>query len=132
MKWRKGEIVKGDKFGTKIGFPTLNIANPNVLKGKKHGVYASLLKIEKTFYYGILFFGPRFIHKEKKPVLEIHVFDFDKKIYGRTVYFRLVEYIRPPINFSNIDAFKKQLIMDCKKTRQILTRFLKQTSFDTI
>ena len=44
-KWYKGLVVPGDRFGTAIGFPTLNIADPKILQGEKLGVYASFIKI---------------------------------------------------------------------------------------
>ncbi len=119
-KWYKGLVKTGDKFGTKIGFPTLNIANSDILKGQKQGVYAVLLRIHNTIYHGVLFFGPRLIRNEENTVIEIFVLDFDEQIYGQTIFFKLIKYLRPPRSFPNTKALKKQLTADCKMARKLL------------
>jgi riboflavin kinase/FMN adenylyltransferase len=121
-KWHRGLVTTGNKFGTALGFPTLNIANPEVLQENKQGVYASLIKIENKIYQGILFYGPRLILNETKVILEIFVFDFNQQIYNQSVSFKLVKYIRPARNFPDIKSFQKQVTIDCKKAKKVLNR----------
>jgi len=104
----------------KIKSPTLNFDNPNILLGQKQGVYACFLKINKKTYQGVLYYGPRLILKEKENILEIFVFDFNKEIYGETVFFRLAGFVREPKNFSEFNSFRKQLKQDCYKAIKIL------------
>jgi riboflavin kinase/FMN adenylyltransferase len=123
--WHKGIVISGNKLGSAIGFPTLNIKNPEILEGEKLGVYAALVKIKNKIYQAVLFFGPRLILHEKKNVLEIFVFDFDEEIYNQPVSFKLIKYIRPALNFQDMKSYKKQLADDTTKARAILTRFPK-------
>jgi len=118
--WLSGKIIRGKGLAKKIKSPTLNFNNPNILLKQKKGVYACWLKINKKTYQGVLYYGPRLILKEKENILEISVFDFDKEIYGETVFFKLAGFIREPKDFIDFNSFKKQLKQDCYKAIKIL------------
>jgi len=124
--WLSGKIIKGRGLAKKFKSPTLNFSNPNILLEQKEGVYVCFLKINKKRYQGILYYGPRLILNEKENILEIFVFDFDKEIYGETVFFQLADFIRKPKNFSNFNSFKKQLKLDKQKAIKILESTTKQ------
>ncbi len=119
-KWYKSKVIEGKKVGRTIGFPTINLENPDLLEGKKRGVYTVLVKIENNTYYGMLYFGPRLVLNEKKDILEIYILDFDKDIYGDTVSFQLIGFIRQPENFSGLSSLAKQLSLDCQKAQDLL------------
>jgi len=123
-KWYQSKVTKGHRQGKKLGFPTLNLDNPLLLEGFKEGVYAAEVSIDEKVYWGLLYFGPRLIWNETKNVLEIYVLDFDKEIYGKTIAFRIINYIREVINFpsSNIQAFKVQLKLDVAKAQKIFNK----------
>lgn len=120
LRWFSAKVIEGKKLAQKIGYPTLNLDAPELLKGKKEGVYAALVKIKGKQYKGLLYFGPRLILGEKENVLEIFVFDLHQEIYGEKVQFQIVKYLRGVLNFSNFDSFKEQLEIDCQKAWQIL------------
>ena len=42
-------------------------------------------------------------------VLEIHLFDFNREIYGKDVEVRFIRYLRPEQKFENVDALNRQL-----------------------
>lgn len=118
--WYKGKITKGLGIGKTLGYPTLNLHDPAILKDQKEGVYASLIKIENKIYAGILYYGPRLILNERKNILEIYLFDFDKQVYGQTIEFMVKDFIRGVRKFSDFTEFKKQLALDCQIAREIL------------
>lgn len=124
-KWYIGKIISGKKLATALGFPTLNLDNPTVLKNQKVGVYACQVKIRENIYNGILFYGPRLILGESENILEIFVFDFKQKIYGEMASFHLIKYLRPPKKFDNQAMLKKQLMDDYRKAKKILSPFPK-------
>jgi len=123
--WHKGIVISGNKLGSALGFPTLNIKDPEILQGSRQGVYASFVKIDKKIYQSVLFFGPRLILNEEKNVLEIFVFDFAEEIYNQSVSFKLIKYIRPALNFQDMKSYKKQLADDIIRAKAILARFPK-------
>lgn len=63
-------------------------------------------------FQGALFYGERKVLDENTLVLEIFLLDFDQEIYGKYVEFRLVEYVRPVLDFSSFVEMKSQLKRD--------------------
>lgn len=121
-KWFKAKVTHGTKLGKKLGFPTVNLDNPSILSGYKTGVYTVLIKIKNRIYKGLLYFGPRVILGQTENILEIFIFDFSDTVYGEIVHFKIGEYIRQVIKFSDFDAFKKQLTLDCQKALKIFNQ----------
>lgn len=110
--WYESNVLKGNKQGRIIGYPTLNL-DPLVLPGNfKKGVYASLLKYNGKVYKAALFFGPRTMFNESKNVLEIYVLDFSEEIYNKTVSFQIRNYIREVYNIASFESLKAQIKKD--------------------
>ena len=118
--WYTGKIIRGKGIGKTLGFPTINLENPNVLRGKKEGVYATLVEINDEIYHGVLYYGPRLILNEKENILEIFLFDFDREIYHQRVEFHLKDFIRGVKNFSSFEELKKQVKGDSSCAKKIL------------
>ena len=53
--------------------------------------------------------------------IEVHIFDFDRDIYGESLYVSFVERLRKEKKFESLDLLKAQIERDCKKARKILT-----------
>jgi len=105
-------VTRGSGDGTKIGFPTANIL-PNIdISGLKYGVYACDIYIEKKPYKGVAHYGPRAVFGETKPQFEVHILDFSRDIYERTVKVILGEFIRETIKFNSMEELRIQIIND--------------------
>ncbi len=109
-----GEIVHGDKIGSSIGFPTANL---KVSFDKKmippDGVYAATLKLDAVEYKGMLYIGSRpTLKKGKTRVIEIHIFDFNKSIYGAQVKIGIHSFIRKDMQMESLDTLHDQLMKD--------------------
>ncbi|HEY6204761.1 MAG TPA: riboflavin kinase, partial [Chthoniobacterales bacterium] len=52
-------------------------------------------------------------------VLEIHLFDFSRDIYGQDLEIRFVRYLRPEKKFDSIDALKDQISADVRQARTL-------------
>jgi riboflavin kinase/FMN adenylyltransferase len=113
-------VLEGSRLGRTIGFPTLNLDNPALLKDKEKGVYASNIWIDEKKYTGALYFGPRLVVNETKVVLEIFVFEFDQNVYGKTIDFEIADFIRPVMNFDSFKQMQQQLQQDCDNIRRLL------------
>lgn len=116
-----GTVVHGDKRGRKIGYPTANIQPQNEKKViPKNGVYAVWVRFEKSYYQGMMNIGKRPTFNGESTVLEVHVFDFNKEIYGKDLQLQFIRRIRDEQNFEGIEKLKNQLKLDEKVARSVL------------
>lgn len=115
----EGRVIHGFKRGRTIGFPTLNIA-PNASIIPKIGVYAAKILIDNEPYDGIANIGFRPTVQGTNVLLEAHIFDFDRDIYGKRVRVQLFSFIREEKRFSSLDELKQKIIADSAKAKEIL------------
>jgi riboflavin kinase/FMN adenylyltransferase len=116
-----GRVAHGDKRGRTIGFPTANIylhrKNTPIL-----GVYAVRMKdVESTPVNGVANIGTRPTVCGTRTLLEVHLFDFNKDIYGAHIEVEFVEKIRDEKRFESFDALKLQIHRDAQRAITILT-----------
>lgn len=112
----QGNVVKGNKLGRTIGFPTANIAVPQYKLLPKSGVYAVKIKIEDEDFIGMMNLGLRpTIGDFETKTLEVHIIDFNKDIYGKSIRIEIVKRLRDEHKFADINELKQQLEKD-KKT----------------
>ena len=116
-----GKVVEGKRLGRELGFPTLNIEVNNEHKIlPKDGVYAVNVQIKDEHFEGMMNIGQnptvqKNTEQEKK--LEVHIFDFDKEVYGAEVKVFFQKFMRDEKTFSNLEELKSQLIQDEKNVR---------------
>ena len=116
-----GKVVEGKRLGRELGFPTLNIEVNNEHKIlPMDGVYAVNVQIKDEHLEGMMNIGQnptvqKNTEQEKK--LEVHIFDFDKEVYGAEVKVFFQKFIRDEKTFSNLEELKSQLIQDEKNVR---------------
>lgn len=117
----EGSVVKGQARGTQLGFPTANI-NCQARLIPAHGVYAVRVYWGKKEYAGMANIGirPSFKDRNPKTHVEVHLFNFNRRIYGQTVRVEFVKRVRHEIKFPSIDALKAQIIRDDIKIRRLL------------
>ncbi|MBL4668462.1 MAG: bifunctional riboflavin kinase/FAD synthetase [Flavobacteriales bacterium] len=117
----KGTVVKGEKIGRTIGFPTANIKIDEWYKLiPTKGVYAVKIKINETIFIGMLNIGSRPTLKENSnETIEVNIFNFDEEIYNKKIEIEFYERIRDEQKFENISELKKQLEIDKQQVIQI-------------
>jgi len=117
----EGRVEKGRQLGKKIGFPTCNIDIKNY-KIPKIGVYAvKVSSINKRKLKGIANIGYRPTFNQKKLILEINIFNFSGNLYNKNLSIEFIEFIRGEKKFNGILNLKKQIKIDCKKAKAILS-----------
>ena len=120
----EGAVEEGDKRGRTIGFPTANVALGEHLR-PRFGVYAVRALIDgqesKGWRNGVANLGRRPTIGKLQENFEVHVFDFDGDLYGKTLRAALVEFIRPEMKFSGLDQLKAQIAADANAARAILS-----------
>ena len=108
----EGVIIRGDRRGHTIGFPTANL-HPHNRVIPKFGVYATATLIDGTWRRSITNIGVRpTFGVDAEPSIESYVFDFDGDLYGDVLRVRFLHRIRDERKFSGIDELKAQIERD--------------------
>jgi riboflavin kinase/FMN adenylyltransferase len=125
-----GPVIKGDKIGRTIGFPTANIFVEETYKLiPSDGIYAVTVEMleEKgdnhVTYKGMAYIGQRPTINGMTRNIEVNIFDFNREIYGQTIKMNFLKFLRHDVKFTGLEALTIQLHQDKEDT---LT-FFKQT-----
>jgi riboflavin kinase / FMN adenylyltransferase len=108
-----GRVIKGDKLGRVLGFPTANIdldSHDKLVPAE--GIYAVTVVHETSTYGGMLYIGNRPTVNGTKRSIEVNIFDFDKEIYGETLKIRFQKLLRADAKFIDLESLKQQLKKD--------------------
>ena len=113
-----GRVVHGDKIGRKLGFPTANIQ----LKRKRvalTGVFAVTVSgLDKRHLPGAASLGVRpTLGLGLRPVLEVHLFDFDREIYGQHLTVHFLHKLRDEARYASFEALTAQITRDVVATQ---------------
>ena len=114
-----GRVAHGDKRGRTIGFPTANIRlnRPAI---PLSGVYTvTLCSPELGDVPGIANIGRRPTVGGVRDQLEVHLFDFEKDIYGMNICVSFHHKIRDEKKFDSFEALKQQIERDCEHAREL-------------
>ena len=108
-----GKVEKGRQVGKKIGFPTCNIDIKDYVLAKP-GVYAVRVykKNSKSLIKGIANLGYRPTFKQKRLLLEVHLFNFSGNLYNKYLSVEFLRFIRKEKKFNNIKQLRKQIKSD--------------------
>jgi riboflavin kinase/FMN adenylyltransferase len=114
-----GRVVHGGKIGRKLGFPTANIQ----LKRKRvalTGVFAVTVSgLDKRHLPGAASLGVRpTLGQGLRPVLEVHLFDFDREIYGQHVTVHFLHKLREEAKYDSLEALTAQIARDVQATQE--------------
>lgn len=116
-----GKVVKGNKLGRKIGFPTANIEPADKLKLiPMQGVYAVRAFIAGTWHNGMINIGNRPTLNTAKATVEVHVFDLNANLYEQEITVEFIRFLREEKKFSGLDELGNQLTKDKENAREIL------------
>ena len=116
----EGTVERGRQLGKKIGFPTCNIDIKDYVIAQP-GVYGVKIKINNKNYVlnGIANLGYRPTFKQKKILLEVHIFNFSGNLYNKHLSVEFIKFIRKEKKFKNADQLKEQIKSDLKVAKKI-------------
>lgn len=113
----KGRVVHGDKRGRILGFPTANIFLHRVATPVQ-GIYVVKMSgIAEKPLHGVANVGTRPTVGGTKTLLEVHLFDFDRNIYGQQVCVEFCEKLREEEHFASLELMTEQIRRDAKAAR---------------
>ena len=121
-KWSVVErVLSGEKKARKIGFKTANM-RLNSYCDICFGVYKVLIElpeeISKKKFFGIANYGVKPTFMKKTPLLEVHIFDFNKEIYGKKIKVSFLKFVRKEKKFESVEKLKDQIIKDIKLVKK--------------
>jgi len=117
-----GTVMRGDQRGRTLGFPTANLCTENELL-PPHGVYATTARVGSVVYPSVTNVGTRpTVDQSGRTVVETHLFDLDRDLYGQPLRIGFVQRLRDERAFESLDALRAQIDADCRRARVLFTR----------
>ena len=113
----EGKVIKGQKRGRQIGFPTCNLKLRNYIIPKL-GVYAVRVSNKNFNKNGIANIGYRPTFNGQSLLLETNIFGFKKNLYNKVINISFKKFIRPEKKFKNLEYLKKQIKLDIKQAKK--------------
>jgi len=133
-----GRVIKGDKIGRTIGFPTANLFVEETYKLiPGDGIYAVTVEISEEFeeegsvdsecrprtsdsrlrtFKGMAYIGQRPTINGMTRNIEVNIFDFDQEIYGQDIKMNFLKFLRHDVKFTGLEALTLQLHQDKEAT----------------
>jgi len=113
----KGKVIKGQKRGRKIGFPTCNLRlNSHVIP--RLGVYAVKVKINNIINNGVANIGYRPTFNGQSLLLETNIFGINKNLYNKVITVSFKKFLRAEKKFKSFEYLKKQIKIDIKQAKK--------------
>ncbi len=116
-----GPVIKGAGLGRKLGFPTANIgAHP--AKILPPGIFAARVKVGHSVHDAVLSVGrrPTVNTLGGRLILEAHLLDFSRNIYGRTLTVTFLKHLRPERKFASKESLVAHIRADIAAARRFL------------
>jgi riboflavin kinase/FMN adenylyltransferase len=107
-----GRVIYGDQRGRLLGFPTANIGLHRQVLPLQGVFIVNVCGLEALPLAGIANIGKRPTVNGLKNLLEVHLFNFDKNIYGRLIEIEFLKKIRDEKKFDSLETLKQQITMD--------------------
>ena len=113
-----GTVKKGAQLGRTLGFPTANLSAHSE-QFPPNGVYAAEARLGDRVMRGVVNLGYRPTLEQAKPerLLELHLFDLDREIYGEDVEVRFLRYLRGEQKFGSLEELQAQIARDVEEAR---------------
>jgi len=119
-----GRVVRGDRLGRELGFPTANVRMQHN-RPPLTGIFAvELTRNDGKALQGVASLGVRPTVKGvgAAPVLEVYVFDFKEEIYGELVRVDFLHKFRDEAKYVDLETLKQQIARDVADTRAYFSR----------
>jgi riboflavin kinase/FMN adenylyltransferase len=115
-----GKVVLGEKLGRTLGFPTANVdlrrkqsAVMGIFAVRVHGLPGGAKDAVASV-------GTRPTFDGTKPLLEVHIFDFDEEIYGEYIHVDFIGRLRSQVKYDEVEELVAQMHRDADNARSIL------------
>lgn len=111
-------VVEGEKLGRQLGFKTANLVYPDNLVEIGCGVYKVKIEYKGEIFDGVANYGLRpTVNHYEKAILEVHILNFDKDIYGEQLKVIFEKKIRDEKKFNSLEELTQQIRRDIDSNR---------------
>lgn len=100
----KGIVIRGDGYGKKLGFPTVNLET-QMKEFPPMGVYAGIAFMDGTVYRSGIVVGPN-------DKIEAHIIGYSGDAYGKQVVLTIQKFLREYKNFKTEEELINQITKD--------------------
>jgi riboflavin kinase/FMN adenylyltransferase len=119
-----GRVVEGAGRGRDLGFPTANLAFDVPVALPRDGIYAvrALWRFPGERWHaasGVASLGVRPTFGGGERLLEVHLFDTDRELYGATMRVTFVRRLRGERRFDDVEALVSQMARDAARAREV-------------
>jgi riboflavin kinase/FMN adenylyltransferase len=115
-----GKIVKGDRVGRTLGYPTANV-DLRRRQSAVMGIFAVRVHgLQGGPYDAVASVGSRPTFDGTKPILEVHIFDFDRDIYGEYIHVDFIAWLRAQVKFDLVEDLVAQMDVDADNAKSAL------------
>ncbi len=115
-----GRVIEGRKVGRSLGYATANVdlrrrqsAVLGIFAVRVHGLGCGPVD-------GVASVGTRPTFDLVKPLLEVHLFDFDADIYGEYIHVDFIAHLRAEEKYASVDELVAQMDIDTENARTAL------------
>src|SRR5438067_11707839 len=115
-----GTVKEGAKLGRQLGFPTANLSAHSE-QFPPNGVYFVEAWLHGVLHHGVINVGfrPTVSGEKAERMIEVHLLDFHRDIYGADIEIKFVQFLRPEKKFESVEALGKQIADEVKKAREL-------------
>lgn len=114
-----GKVVTGDGRGVELGFATANLDIDPSQAMPADGVYVARSYLDKVAYDSLVNIGKRPTFGGSNRVAEVHMLEFNNKLYGQELKTDIIKRLRGEMHFSCAEDLKKQISTDINKAKEI-------------
>mgnify|MGYP001815011852 CR=1 FL=1 len=118
-----GKVVMGEKIGRTLGYPTANVdlrrkqsAVTGIFAVQVHGLAGGAKDAVASI-------GSRPTFNGTKPLLEVHIFDFDDDIYGEYIHVDFIARLRGQVKYDDVEELVAQMHRDADNAKSALAKY---------
>ena len=114
-----GRVVRGDGLGRKLGFATANVQMKHN-RPPLTGIFAvEVTGIDDMVLRGAASLGVRpTVKQQGRPVLEVHLLDFEQELYGRHLRVDFLHKFRDEEKYADLATLTRQIALDVENVKR--------------
>lgn len=117
-------VRHGKGLGSRLGFPTANLAFPAGLLVPARGVYVTRAVLESgASYPAVTNVGVRpTVDDGETPIAEPFLLDFEGDLYGQALRLEFYRFLRPERKFDSLEELRGEVLRNADQTRDFFAQ----------